>query len=89
MKFLSMLLLSCLPAAAQAQPPAPIAPAPAGDDVRNWIDLQTRTAASPAPPRPMSGEVADQVFQRYLKSFSHPIPDQFQRQDFVEGGGTQ
>ena len=58
-----------------------------GAQTRAWIELQTRAADSPAPPRPVSGEVADQVYQRYLKSFSHPIPDQFDRQKFVESGG--
>ena len=62
------------------------APQPAAD-ARTWIELQTRAGDSSAPPRPMSGEVADQAYQRYLKSFSHPIPEQFERSKFVESGG--
>jgi hypothetical protein len=28
----------------------------------------------------MPGEVADRVYQRYLQSFTHPIPEQFERE---------
>ncbi len=32
--------------------------------------------------RPMLKDVADRTYERYLESFTHPIPDQFER----EGG---
>lgn len=85
---LTLAALLCLPVAVVAQ--QTLAPElQPGAETRSWIELQTRAGESPAAPRPMAGEVADQVYQRYLKSFSHPIPEQFDRQKFVEGGGGQ
>ena len=37
-----------------------------------------------------SAEVSENIYQRYVKSFTHPIPDTFKRdQDtqFMSGGG--
>jgi hypothetical protein len=85
------LVLSLLSGAVLAQQGTASATPAAQDaaETRNWIELQQRAGESPAAPRPMAGEVADQVYQRYLKSFSHPIPEQFERGKFVEGGGSQ
>lgn len=56
-----------------------------GDETRAWIELQKSGSASVAAARPMTGEVADKVYKRYVDSFGHPIPDTFQREDFVSG----
>lgn len=65
------------------------APAPAaekqeiGAQTRQWLELQRSNNAALGAPRPMPGEVADEVYQRYLKSFTNPIPDQFERGSFA------
>jgi hypothetical protein len=57
-----------------------------GDETRAWVELQKSGSASVAASRPMTGEVADKVYKRYVDSFAHPIPDTFKREDFVSGG---
>lgn len=59
-----------------------------GDDVRAWTDLQKSGAASNKTVQPMPGEIADKVYDRYLKSFDYPIPQNFNRENFVAGGGS-
>lgn len=59
-----------------------------GDEVRAWTDLQKSGAASITESRPMPGEVADKVYDRYLQSFSHPIPQTFERGSFVGSSGS-
>lgn len=44
----------------------------------------TRAAAE----RPLPGEMADRSYQRYVDTFSKPIPDTLAREGFLsEGGG--
>lgn len=87
-----------LPLAAWSQPdsnggtqtayhPAPMTPDAFGNQAREWLDLQAsgRQSAQTTPPLP--GDVAGHIYQRYLKSFDHAIPDQYQREKFVQGGG--
>lgn len=82
-----------VPAAAFAEPPSgEAAPAEAdamGSQTQAWLDLQISNNAALGGVRPMPGEVADQVYSRYVKSFSHPIPENFERKKYVEGGGSQ
>lgn len=79
---LRWLWLAVLPLAAQAaEPPA------AGAETRTWLELQRNGAAAPRDARPMPGEVADRVYQRYLQSFTHPIPERFETESFTEGSG--
>ena len=60
-----------------------------GQASRAWMELQTSGRQASRAERPMEGEVADRVYQRYLKSFSHPIPVQFPREQFApEGSGS-
>lgn len=85
MRRLMMLLLAAtaLPALAQtAGEPAPI-----GQQTRAWLDLQASNSAALGAPEPVPGEVATRVYERYLKSFEHPIPEDFEREAFVESGG--
>ncbi len=87
MRKLSIIILALSAPLAQAQDPAQD-PVPAhGAETRALLELQISGAASVATPAPMSGDVADAVYQRYLKSFSHEIPEQFEREKFVDSGG--
>ncbi|ROH92981.1 DUF3613 domain-containing protein [Stagnimonas aquatica] len=56
-----------------------------GADSHAWIDLQASGSAAAGAVRPLPGEVADAIYQRYLDSFKHPIPEQFTR----ESAGSQ
>jgi hypothetical protein len=68
------LLLAAIPVYAD-DPPA------VGTQTRAWTKMQAGgAAAEKGPPRGMPGEVADRVYQRYLQSFTHPIPEQFERE---------
>lgn len=82
----ALLIAALLPlAAAAAEPPKPI-----GKETKTWIDLQTSGKQASGAPRPMPGEMADNVYQRYLDSFKQPIPAEFKRQsteDSGNGGG--
>lgn len=62
---------------------------PIGTGTQNWVKLQTGgTAASPVA-RPMPGDVADKTYTRYAESFTHPIPEKFEREQIVkESGGN-
>ena len=61
-----------------------------GEEVRAWTNLQKSGVASVQESRPMPGEVADKVYERYLQSYTQPIPESFERQSFVGGGsGTK
>lgn len=60
-------------------------------DTRAWLNLQAGGTAAQGAARPLPGEVADAVYQRYLQSFTHPIPEQFKRQSTSsegQGGGA-
>lgn len=78
---LAMLMVGQAAVASEPQQPR------VGDDTRAWLQLQGSGNASTAAPRPMPGEVADKVYERYLESFENQIPDEFERETFVSGGG--
>ncbi len=80
---LLMLAFLLLAAAAQAAEPA----TPQGAATQAWVDLQISGSAAPADERPMPGEIADKVYQRYVKSFEKPIPESLKRDNFVSAGG--
>ena len=70
---------------AYAQPPVPAS----GEATRAWLDLQTSGRQATQAERPMEGEVAGRVYQRYLDSYTHPSPLQFPREQFAaESGGS-
>jgi hypothetical protein len=82
------LAVSALPAMAGSQGSAAgVEAGGLGSETQQWLALQVSGVSASKVARPMPGEVATQVYQRYLASFSHPIPEDFQRQDFVSGGG--
>ena len=63
-------------------------PARVGDATAGLLALQRDgTAASPVP-RPITGDVAERSYQRYLKSFEQPIPERFGFST-AGGGGSQ
>jgi hypothetical protein len=79
-------------AAAHAQSPGrlPVEAQPAaGSDARAWLALQKSGVAAPSDPRPVSGEVATRVYERYLESYTRPIPEAFEREGFGSGGQSQ
>lgn len=51
-----------------------------GDETKALLELQRSGQAASATPRPMTGEVADKTYQRYVESFAHPIPENFPRE---------
>lgn len=81
-------LLAATPMLASAQAPTAADPLPRlGGDTRAWLELQTNPAAQATDVRAVPGEVAEQVYQRYINSFKYPIPETFKRDSFVESGG--
>ena len=57
-----------------------------GEQTRAWLDLQAGGTQASAAERPVTGELAERVYQRYLDSFTHPIPEQFSRESFTSDG---
>lgn len=56
-----------------------------GKITENALERQ-RSGVDAAPTRPMLKDVADRTYERYLESFTHPIPEQFEReQGFLNG----
>jgi hypothetical protein len=70
------------PASPEAAPP----PAAVGSATRQWLDNQRQGRQASAQAQPLSGPVQEQVHERYRKSFSHPIPLRFEREEL--GAGT-
>ncbi len=85
MRKLPIIILALAASLAHAEDAAQTAAPRPGDETRAWLQLQASGSASVAAPAPMSGEVADKVYARYLKSFDHPIPAQFPRESFGSG----
>lgn len=50
-----------------------------GPQTRAWMAKQ-KTSQNQAPPQGMTGEAADRAYQRYLQSFTRPIPEKFERE---------
>jgi hypothetical protein len=67
---------------AESAPPTRLA---VGDATSQLLALQRSGAAASTVPRPIPGPVAARSYQRYLKSFDHPIPERF---DTTVGGGA-
>lgn len=49
-----------------------------GAQTRAWVKLQ-ESPSGKAAVRGLPGEAADRVYQRYLQSFTRPIPERFER----------
>jgi len=59
-----------------------------GSQTRFWLATQASGASSETEARPMPGEAATLVYQRYLNSFTHPIPERFGSDSFSTKGGS-
>lgn len=81
MKMLSAVVLLSLPLVGKADPKS-------GTDARAWVDLQKSGKAASKQTRPVPGEVADKTYERYVKSFDHPIPETYNRESFTSGGDS-
>ena len=70
---------------------APVAGQGFGWATRNWLAIQTSGAYAVTEDRPMPGEAATLVYQRYLNSFTHPIPERYEKDSFKtsDSGTTQ
>ena len=75
------------PAAEPAAVSAPVAGQGFGSQTRFWLATQTSGVSSVTDERPMPGEVATLVYQRYLNSFTHPIPERYESDSFKTTGG--
>lgn len=73
----SILLAVAVMASAAAHEPAV---GERGEATRVWLQYQRSGDHASASERPMPGDVAERVYQRYLQSFSHPIPETFERE---------
>ena len=49
-----------------------------GSQTRQWLDMQRDGSQASQQAQTLPGPVMDQVYQRYIKSFGHPIPDLYE-----------
>lgn len=49
-----------------------------GSQTRQWLDMQREGSQASPQAQTLPGPVMDQVYQRYIKSFGHPIPDLYE-----------
>jgi hypothetical protein len=66
----ALLLVGCVSACAESQV--------RGKETRGWLAYQ-KAPPNQTPARGLSGEAGDRVYQRYLQSFTRPIPERFER----------
>ncbi len=59
------------------------APRPLGAETRAWTSLQRSNNATLGWARPLPGDAADKIYQRYLNSFGQPVPETFTRKSFT------
>jgi len=50
----------------------------AGSQTRQWLDMQREGTQASQQAQTLPGPVMDQVYQRYIKSFGHPIPERYE-----------
>ncbi|GAB3674797.1 DUF3613 domain-containing protein [Salinisphaera aquimarina] len=58
-----------------------------GPTVENALEMQS-SGGQAAPTRPMLKDVADRTYERYLESFTYPIPEQFDRDASFSADGN-
>lgn len=58
-----------------------------GDATQGLLSLQRSNSQASPVPRPIPGEIASRSYQRYLKSFEHPIPEKFNTTVKTSSGG--
>lgn len=52
-----------------------------GQQTNQWLELQRSGDQASTQRQPLSGPIADRVYQRYSDSFSHPIPEYYTADD--------
>lgn len=80
-KFAIVALALALPLSAMADPQP-------GTETRAWLELQKSGKTASKEERPVTGEIAEKTYDRYLKSFDQPIPEKFDRESFAKGGSS-
>ena len=60
---------------APAEAPPPETRNEIGVVSRQWLALQRNGTQASKNPQNLSGQVQEQVYERYRKSFTHPIPE--------------
>jgi hypothetical protein len=58
-----------------------------GEETRRWLELQNSGAAASTTRQTISGPVADAIYQRYVESFTHPIPEFYKNDQNGSGSG--
>jgi len=78
---------------AQAEPPEAAEPAAEqagnGEATRLWLERQAQGSQASTKAQPLSGPAMERVYQRYLKSFTHPIPDRLENERIGTGSPAQ
>lgn len=74
------------PAAATAAVVEPVPLRGHGEQTRRWLEMQRSGEAAHGALQGLPGEVAEQVWARYVASFSHPIPERFERERMTGDG---
>ncbi|WP_293390270.1 DUF3613 domain-containing protein [Nevskia sp.] len=54
-----------------------------GSTTRDWTQLQASGSAASRTARPLPGDAAKNIYDRYADSFKHPIPEKFDRDSFT------
>lgn len=89
LKWLTALgILACGSAMGEEQPLPPtevVRPPEAGTETRQWLEKQRQGKQASGKAQPLSGPVQEQVYERYRKSFSQPIPQRFDREELGTG----
>lgn len=52
--------------------------------VKAWLELQSSGEAASSQPQPLSGPAMNRVQERFLKSFSHPMPPYFEHVQSID-----
>lgn len=60
-----------------------------GQMTRQWLESQRQGKQASEKPQPLSGPVQEQIYERYRKSFSHPIPERFESEKVNAGAATR
>ncbi|MES1943133.1 putative lipoprotein [Salinisphaera sp. PC39] len=81
MRLTIMMLLAAIAGTAAAAGPTDV-----GKATQDALAMQ-RDGDEAAPVRPMLEDAADRAYERYLESFSHPIPERYEgRESFSSDG---
>ena len=77
------------PASAGGESQASRAAQDNGSATRLWLDRQSQGQQAAAKPQPLSGPVQEQIYERYQKSFTHPIPERFESERVNTGSSVR